>query len=198
MLDIGATPECRAVHLAQFGRLGSDFMSKVFKYDRPKVGLLSNGEEESKGTRVVKEAHQLLKKSGVNFIGNIEGFDVPRGKADVIVTDGFTGNVVLKFAEALTESIFLSLKQALGASTVARATKMLWGPPIRSVVRQWDYSSIGGAPLLGVKGNIVIAHGNSSAADIKDGIRLARQMINEGWVAHGQPGILTQGGAHLT
>lgn len=198
VLDIGATPECRATHLAQFGRLGSDFMAKVFKYDRPTVGLLSNGEEENKGTRVVKEAHQLLKKSGLNFIGNIEGFDVPRGKVDVIVTDGFTGNVMIKLAESLSESIFLSLKQALGASPVARATKMLWGPPIRSVVRQWDYSTIGGAPLLGVNGNIVMAHGDSSAADIKDGIRLARQMITEGWVVHKEPGILAQGGVHLT
>ena len=185
-LDIGANADCRPAFLLQFGQLGSAFMAKLFGIDRPRVALLSNGEEEGKGTRLVREAHKLLEASPLNFIGNVEGFDVLEGRAEVIVTDGFTGNVVLKLAEALTESIFLSLKEALGGSPLARASKLLWGPPIRSVVRQWDYSNIGGgAPLLGVNGNIVMAHGRSDAADIKNAVTLAGRMVREGW--SGQP-----------
>lgn len=181
-LDIGANADCRPPFLLQFGQLGSAFMAKLFQIDRPRVALLSNGEEEGKGTRLVRESHKLLKESQLNFIGNVEGFDVLEGVAEVIVTDGFTGNVVLKLAEALTESIFLSLKGALGSYPLARASKFLWGPPIMSVVRQWDYSNIGGgAPLLGVNGNVVMAHGRSDAGDIKNAIALARRMVREGW-----------------
>ena len=181
ILDIGANVDCRPRFLLEFGQMGSAFMAKVFQVDKPRVGLLSNGEEESKGTRLVREAHKLLKESDLNFIGNVEGFDLLSGASDVIVTDGFTGNVVLKLAEALTGTIFMSLKDALGSSPLARASKALWGPPIMSVARKWDYSSVGGAPLLGVNGNIVMAHGRSEAADVKRAVELARRMIREGW-----------------
>lgn len=181
-LDIGANADCRPSFLLQFAQMGSDFMTKLFKVERPRVGLLSNGEEESKGSKLVKETHHLLKASNLNFIGNVEGFDVLNGKADVIVTDGFTGNVVLKLAEALTESIFLSLKDALINSPLARASKFLWGPPIKSVVKQWDYSNIGGAPLLGVNGNVIMAHGRSDADDVKHAIEFSLRMIREGWL----------------
>ena len=143
---------------------------------------MSNGEEESKGTKLVKNAHKLLKESNLNFIGNVEGFDLVRGHADVIVTDGFTGNVVLKFAESLTSSVFTSLKDALFASIPARATKLLWGPPVKAVAKQWYQSNIGGAPLLGVRGNIVIAHGRAEVAEIKGAIGLAHRMAHEGWL----------------
>lgn len=181
ILDIGANADCRPKFLLQFGEMGSSFMFKVFQVQRPRVALLSNGTEEEKGSRLVKEAHKLLKESDLNFIGNVEGYDLVRGVADVIVTDGFTGNVILKLAESLTGTIFMSLKDALGSSALARASKMLWGPPIKSVVRQWDYSTVGGAPLLGVNGNIVMAHGKSEASDIKRAVELARRMAKEGW-----------------
>jgi len=181
-LDIGANADCRPSFLLQFAQMGSDFMTKLFQVERPRVGLLSNGEEESKGSKLVKESHALLKASNLNFIGNVEGFDVLNGKADVVVTDGFTGNVVLKLAEALTESIFLSLKDALINSPLARASKFLWGPPIKSVVKQWDYSNIGGAPLLGVNGNVIMAHGRSDADDVKHAIEFSLRMIREGWL----------------
>ncbi len=181
-LDIGANADCRPSFLVEFAHMGSDFMTKLFKVEKPRVGLLSNGEEESKGSKLVKETHHLLKASNLNFIGNVEGFDVLNGKADVIVTDGFTGNVVLKLAEALTESIFLSLKGALINSPLARASKFLWGPPIKSVVKQWDYSNIGGAPLLGVNGNVIMAHGRSDADDVKHAIGFSLRMIREGWL----------------
>ena len=183
ILDIGANVDCRPAFLLQFGQMGSDFMAKVMGVKSPRVALLSNGEEDSKGTRLVKDAHKLLKESSLNFIGNVEGFDIVKGYADVIVTDGFTGNVVLKFAESLTASVFTSLKDALLASFPARATKLLWGPPMKAVAKQWYQSNVGGAPLLGVKGNIVIAHGRAEAAEIKGAIGLARQMAHGGWLA---------------
>ena len=181
VLDIGANPECRPRHLAQFGRLGSDFMSTVFKMERPRVALVSVGEEETKGTRRVKEAHQLLKNSDLNFVGNVEGFDVPRDVADVIVTDGFTGNVMLKLAESLTEIFFTTLRRDLNGSFLARATKLFWGPSVKSVAKRWDYSDTGGAPLLGVNGNVIMAHGRSDARDIKNAIGMAKRMAREGW-----------------
>lgn len=183
LLDIGANADCRAAFLQQFAQMGSDYMAKVFKVPSPRVGLLSNGSEESKGSRLVKETNQLLKKSNLNYVGYVEGFDLFRGEVDVIVTDGFTGNVVLKIAEALTESIFTSLKDSLSAHPLAMASKFLWGPPIKSAARQWDYTNVGGAPLLGINGNIVKAHGRSDADDLKNAIGLAQRMVREGWVA---------------
>ena len=181
LLDIGSNVDCRPKFLLQFGEMGSAFMSKVLLMERPRVGLISNGHEESKGSKLVKEAHGMLKKSDINFIGNVEGFDIIQGGADVFVTDGFTGNVVLKFAESLAGSIFNSLKDALGSNVLTRASKPLWGPPVKSVARQWDYSAVGGAPLLGVNGNIVMSHGRSDASDIKVAIGLAQRMIRERW-----------------
>ena len=180
-LDIGANVDCRPRFLFQFGQMGSVFMSKIFRMKAPRVGLLSNGVEGEKGTKLVKETHKLLKESDLNFVGNVEGFDVLSGVADVIVTDGFTGNVVLKLAESLASSIFHSLKDALDGNLLARASKPLWGPPVMSVAKQWDYSNVGGALLLGVNGNIVMAHGRSDAADISSAIGLAQKMVGEGW-----------------
>jgi glycerol-3-phosphate acyltransferase PlsX len=181
ILDVGANVDCRPSFLLQFAQMGSAFMGRTMGVAQPKVGLLSNGEEEEKGSRLVKETHKLLKESGLNFIGNVEGFDLVTGKADVVVTDGFTGNVALKLAEALTTSIFMSLRDALGGSMLAKASKILWGPPIMGVVKQWRQTNVGGAPLLGVRGNIVIGHGRSEPGDIRDGIVLAQRMVKDAW-----------------
>ena len=197
MLDIGANVDCRPAFLAQFGQVGSDFMAKVFRVEAPRVALVSNGEEESKGTKLVREAHQLLKETKLNFIGNSEGFDIPKGKADVYVMDGFTGNVVLKLAEGLAESIFTSIKESLQKSLGARASQALWAPALRSTLAQWDYTRIGGAPLLGIQGNVVMAHGRSDANDIKNAVGLAVRMVREGWGSAPEPSNLEPDPAHL-
>jgi len=195
-LDVGANAECRPHFLVQFAQMGSDFMTHVFKVERPRVGLVSNGEEESKGPRLVKEAHQLLKQTDLHFIGNIEGSDIFRGVADVVVMDGFTGNVALKLSEGLVEALFLSLKDALDASLLAKVSKPLWGPPVKGVVRQWATDA--GALLLGVNGNVIIGHGRSTAADIKNAIDLAARMAREGWLAAAARRNLQPSAAHLT
>jgi len=183
VLDIGANVDCRPSFLLEFGQMGSDFMARVMGVRSPKVALLSNGEEDSKGTKLVKDAHKLLKESNLNFIGNVEGFDFFNGKADVIVTDGFTGNIVLKLAEALTTTVFNSLKDELMGNLPANATKVFWGPPMKKVAKDWYQSNVGGAPLLGVRGTVIISHGRAEAAEIKGSIGLARQMVRQGWAS---------------
>lgn len=197
MLDIGANVDCRPAFLEQFGRVGSDFMAKVFGVEDPRVALVSNGEEESKGTKLVRDAHQLLKESGLNFIGNAEGFDLPKGTADVYVMDGFTGNVVLKLAEGLADSIFTSMKDSLRKSLGARLSAGLWAPALRDTLARWDYSRIGGAPLLGVQGNVVMAHGRSDATDILNAVKLALSMVQEGWADAPEPSEPQPDPAHL-
>ncbi len=197
MLDIGANVDCRPAFLEQFGRVGSDFMAKVFQVATPRVALVSNGEEESKGTKLVRDAHQLLKESGLNFIGNAEGFDLPKGTADVYVMDGFTGNVVLKLAEGLADSIFTSMKDSLRKSLGARLSAGLWAPALRDTLARWDYSRIGGAPLLGVQGNVVMAHGRSDATDILNAVTLALRMVQEGWADDPEPSESQPDPAHL-
>ena len=152
MLDIGANVECRPPFLAQFGRVGSDFMAKVFQVPAPRVALVSNGEEATKGTKLVRDAHQLLKESGLNFIGNAEGFDLPKGTADVYVMDGFTGNVVLKLAEGLAESIFKSIKESLRKSLGARLSAALWAPALRNTLAQWGLQPHRGRAATGRSG----------------------------------------------
>ncbi len=181
LLDIGANSDCQPEHIVQFARLGSRFASGVLGVKSPKVALLNNGSEESKGNRLVRESYQLLRQSELNFAGNIEGNELIAGTADVIVTDGFTGNVALKLAEGLSKAIFTSLKESLLASPLAKASKILWGPPIMEVASKWDYSIAPGAPLLGVNGNVIKAHGRSDASDIVRVIGLAKRMVKEGW-----------------
>jgi glycerol-3-phosphate acyltransferase PlsX len=157
---------------------------------------MSNGEEPEKGPRLIKETHQLLQQSGLNFIGNVEGFDTFTGKMDVLVMDGFTGNVALKLSEGLTEGILRSMKEALDRSLAARLTKPFWGPPLKAVAKQWDTTSFGGAPLLGVNGNVIIGHGRSKAADIANGIQMAVRMVQEQWLTKAVPRNLPVAAAH--
>ena len=197
MLDLGANVDCRPSLLAEFGQLGSEFMTKVFQVPSPRVALVNIGEEKNKGTKLVRDAYELLEKTQLNFIGNAEGFDIPKGKADVFIMDGFTGNVVLKLAEGLADSIFTSIKHSLRQSLAARISQLLWGPALRSTLTQWDYSRIGGAPLLGVQGTVVMAHGRSDAKDIENAIGLAVRMVREGWSSSPDPAKLGADPAHL-
>ncbi len=180
LIDAGANVDCRPGHLVQFARLGSIYGERVIGISNPRIGLLNNGEEETKGNRLVRETYELLKKTDLNFIGNIEGHDIPRRKADVIVTDGFTGNVVLKTIEGVGDTFLSSIRQ------VGYLLSSSYRPEGRTLLqdiqtaRQADYREYGGACLLGVNGNIIVAHGRSQAKAIKNAIGLAKQTAERG------------------
>jgi glycerol-3-phosphate acyltransferase PlsX len=180
LIDAGANANCRPSHLVQFAQLGTIYAKHILDIDSPRVGLLSNGEEASKGNQLVQESHKLLKKSDLNFIGNIEGQDIPGKRADVIVTDGFTGNIVLKTLEGLSTT-FQNLQQQIGqALTTAyrlQGRLLLHIVGLDSWTKRMDYREYGGACLLGVNGNIIIAHGRSQAKAIKNAIGLAKQTV---------------------
>jgi glycerol-3-phosphate acyltransferase PlsX len=184
LVDAGANSDCRPEHLLEFARLGSLYSKHLLKITSPRVGLLSNGVEEGKGNRLVQEAYQLLKDAkGLNFIGNIEGQDIVKRTADVIVTDGFTGNIVLKTIEGFNDNFLSSVRQ-LGSvfSSVSRlkARDLLRDIGLGSLTKKMDYSEYGGACLLGVNGNVIIAHGRSQAKAIKNAIGLARETVERG------------------
>ncbi|HEY6328892.1 MAG TPA: phosphate acyltransferase PlsX [Blastocatellia bacterium] len=174
ILDVGANAECKPVHLYQFGVMGSLYSSVIVGIERPKVGLLSIGEEEIKGNDLTKEAFKLLKNSSLNFIGNIEGRDMYTGQADVIVCDGFTGNVALKVSEGVIETTMKMLKEELMGSLQSKAGAILTRPAFQRFKQRLDYAEYGGAPLIGVKGVTVICHGRSSAKAIRNAIGVAR------------------------
>ena len=166
--------------LVQFARLGTIYAREIFGVDSPRVGLLNNGQEETKGNRPIKESHELLKQTNLNFIGNIEGQDILRRAADVIVTDGFTGNIVLKTVEGLSDGFLTSVKQigqVFSSATSLRGRDLLRDIGLASWTEKLDYTEYGGACLLGVNGNVIIAHGRSKARAIKNAIGLAKETV---------------------
>src|SRR3982751_2166427 len=176
LLDVGANSECKAHHLAQFAIMGDAYSRSVLGTIKPSVGLMSIGEEEAKGNDLTKEAFPLLRElSNINFVGNVEGRDVFSGMVDVIVTDGFTGNVMLKLSEGLTEAMLSMLKRELMATAVTKAGAMLAKPAFRSIKKRLDYTEYGGAPLLGVSRIVVIGHGRSNARAIRNAIRSVKE-----------------------
>jgi glycerol-3-phosphate acyltransferase PlsX len=184
LVDAGANADCRPEHLLEFARLGSIYSKYLLSIDSPRVGLLCNGAEEGKGNRLTVETYQLLKKNtSINFIGNIEGHDIAKKTADVVVTDGFTGNIVLKTIEGFNDS-FLSAIREIGHvfSSVSRLKPgdLLHDVGIGKMTKKMDYSEYGGAVLLGVNGNIIIAHGRSKAKAIKNAVGLAKETIEHG------------------
>ena len=182
LIDAGANADCRPNHLVQFAQLGTTYTREIFGIDSPRVGLLNNGEEGGKGNRLVKESYNLLKKTNLNFIGNIEGQDISEGKTDVIVTDGFTGNIVLKTLEGLGDA-FIKLRQVgqiLSKAYHLQGRALLVDVGIGSLAKRMDYREYGGACLLGVNGNVIIAHGRSRAKTIKNAIGLAKQTVERG------------------
>jgi len=176
-LDIGANANCIPNSLLLFAQMGHVYMERVIGISNPRIGLLSIGEEENKGNQLVQEAHKLLKGSDVNFVGNIESKDMTNGSADILVTDGFTGNLILKMGEGMGEMFLRSLKQSAQRNWLTRLAFRFLKPSIRDVVQQLDYSEYGGAFLLGVKGNVVIAHGRSDSKAIKNAVNVAKQMV---------------------
>jgi len=175
LLDVGASMECRPSHLLQFAVMGSRYARVALGIDAPRVGLLSVGEEATKGNELTREAHRLLKSSPVSFIGNVEARDVYSGRADVIVCDGFTGNVALKISEGFAELI----EAELSSTFTARVGSLLARRVLRQFHHRVDYSEYGGAPLLGVSGVAIVGHGRSSAKAVRNGVAMAYRFAAE-------------------
>jgi len=189
LLDAGANVDCKTNQLFQFGIMGHVFAEYILEKKNPLVGLLSIGEEDGKGNEIVKEAFQMLKASHINFIGNVEGKEVYRGNADVIVCDGFTGNVALKISESLAEMIGSNLKRLFKSNWLSKLGYLLLKPKLDEFKKKVDYSETGGAPLLGVNGVVIIAHGSSSPKAIKNAINRAQELSEKNINAHIQQGI---------
>ena len=177
VLDIGANADCKPEYLVQFAMMGSIYAEKVLQIRNPKVGLLSNGEEAGKGNELVKETYPLLAASGLNFIGNVEGKELFGGQADVVVTDGFTGNVLLKSSEAVAKFVTDILKDELMASTRTKVGALLAKPAFYKVKAMMDPGEVGAAPLLGIDGLVFVGHGRSDARAILSAIKVARQAV---------------------
>lgn len=180
LLDVGANPEAKTQHFKEFAVMGSIYAQLVFGKPSPSIGLMSIGEEDTKGSDRTKEAFRTLKETGLNFVGNVEGRDVFNGKVDVIVTDGFTGNVILKVSEALAEMVEKLLREEIKKTLQASVGFLLSRSAFRSFKSRLDYSEYGGAPMLGVKGCVIICHGRSSAKAVKNAIRLAAEFSRQG------------------
>ncbi|MHB8597280.1 MAG: phosphate acyltransferase PlsX [Ktedonobacteraceae bacterium] len=184
VIDLGANTDCKPEYLQQFALMGAIYMERIFNISAPRVGLLANGEEESKGNQLVIEAHSLLKRNaqtlGLNFIGNVEGRDIPVGNADVVVCDGFVGNVVLKLSEGLAETLLGMVRAEMTSSLPRKLAAAVLRPGLREMGRRLDYAEYGGVPLLGVNGSAIISHGRSNAKAIKNALRVARQTAETG------------------
>ncbi|MEW6232536.1 MAG: phosphate acyltransferase PlsX [Chloroflexota bacterium] len=178
LLDIGVNTDCKPEYLLQFAIMGSAYWERVFGVPNPRVGLVSNGEEEGKGSMLARDAYQLLKQSELNFVGNVEGKDVPLGLADVAVTDGFTGNVMIKLSEGVAEMLVGFLKEEIKKRPLATAGAMLAKPAFEALRKRLDYSEYGGGPLLGVDGVVIVAHGRSNAYAIKNAVRVAKEAVD--------------------
>ncbi|MFC2013387.1 phosphate acyltransferase PlsX [Chloroflexota bacterium] len=173
LVDAGANVDCRPSHLVEFARLGSTYFEEVLGISSPRVSLLNNGEEPTKGNRLIRESYKLLKETDLNFVGNVEGQDVPKGKADIIVTDGFTGNIVIKTIEGLSDTLQSSVRQA----GITLSSALLRDIGLGSWAKRIDYREYGGACLLGINGTVIISHGRSQSRAIKNAIRLAKQTV---------------------
>ena len=180
MLDVGATVDCTAQQLYQFGIMGNEYGKHLLSLSAPRVGILSIGEEDTKGNEVSKEAFRMLKESPINFIGNVEGRDVYSGNADVIVCDGFIGNVALKISEGLADAMKKMLMKEIVQSRLGRLAYLFIAAPLLRLRRRMDYAEFGGAPLLGVNGVSMICHGRSSAKAIKNAIDRAHKLAEGG------------------
>jgi len=177
VLDVGANAQCKPQHLAQFAVMGHIYAAEVLGREQPRVGLLSIGEEPGKGDDLRIAAHELLSSSGLNFVGNVEGRDVLRGAVDVVVTDGFTGNVLLKFGESFVDFLASEIGREVRSSRRASLGAWLMRPAFRELRRRIDYAEYGGAPLLGVDGIVIICHGGSSVKAFQSALRVARRAV---------------------
>jgi phosphate acyltransferase len=182
LLDVGASVECRPQHLLQFAVMGTVYARVALGIEAPRVGLLSIGEEATKGNELTRDAHRLLKTAPLAFIGNVEARDVYSGKADVIVCDGFTGNVALKISEGLVDVMESLLHEELSTTVTMRVGSLLTRRALRRFRRRVDYSEYGGAPLLGVGGVTIVGHGRSSAKAVRNAIAMAYRFAEGGFI----------------
>jgi glycerol-3-phosphate acyltransferase PlsX len=196
LIDNGANTDPTPENLVQFAQMGAAYVEQLWGVENPRVAIVSNGEEPDKGNQLVRQTFPLLQKSGLNFVGNVEGKDVTRGIADVVVTDGFTGNVMIKLSEGLVSFFARYLKRELTGGLTARLGLLLLIPgllvclpgvvlllpALRRIAKRMDYAEYGGAPLLGVDGVAIIAHGRSNAKAIKNAVRVARDSVSAGLV----------------
>ena len=180
LLDVGANVDSKPAHLVQFAVMGDIYYRAIFGTARPKVALLSIGEEEMKGNELTREAHVRLKQSALNFVGNVEGREIFGGSVDVIVCDGFIGNIALKISEGVAQHIVGLLKDALQSTLSSQVGYVLSRKAYKNFRKKIDYSEYGGAPLLGVRGVTIIGHGSSNAHAIKNAIRVAMELVRGG------------------
>jgi len=184
LLDVGANIDPKPWHLFQFAVMGHVYARDILGIDRPRVGLLSVGEEEGKGNELTKEAYEQLKDSSLNFLGNVEGRDIYNGKCDVVVTDGFTGNVALKISESLAETIGSMIREELTRDFRSKIGAALVQPAFARFKKRVDYAEMGGAPLLGIDGAAIICHGASPVKAIKNAVRVAGEWAKAGLNDH--------------
>ncbi|MBI4477903.1 MAG: phosphate acyltransferase PlsX [Acidobacteria bacterium] len=196
LLDVGANVECRPQHLVQFAVMGTVYARLALAIDAPRVGLLSIGEEETKGNELTREAHKLLKATSLNFVGNLEARDVYSGEADVIVCDGFTGNVVLKISEGLVELVEGLLREELSTTFSTRVGYLLSRRSFRRFHKRVDYSEYGGAPLLGVGGVCVVGHGRSSAKAVRNAVAAAHRFAAQKFVGRIEQELIASSAPH--
>jgi glycerol-3-phosphate acyltransferase PlsX len=178
VLDVGANSDCKALNLYQFALMGASYYSTVFNTENTTVGLLSIGEEKSKGNELTIESHKLISASELNFVGNLEGRDILKGKANVIVCDGFVGNIILKFAESIDSYLSELFKKRIRKSLFAKIGALLMSRAFKDLKKNLDYAEYGGAPLLGISGVSIICHGGSSPKAIKNAVRVARSIVD--------------------
>jgi glycerol-3-phosphate acyltransferase PlsX len=198
VLDIGANADCKPEYLLQFAIMGTIYAQKVLGITEPRLGLLSNGEEAGKGNTLIKETYPLLDKSGLNFIGNVEGKELFGGQADVVVTDGFTGNILLKSSEAVGKLIVDILREELMSSVRTKVGALLARPAFTEIRRLMDPAEVGAAPLLGIDGLVFVGHGRSDARALVNAIRVARQAVESGLLGALRSAIQTRLGEFRT
>jgi glycerol-3-phosphate acyltransferase PlsX len=177
LIDVGANANCLPHHLEQFATMGRIFMESVLGLQNPRIGLMSIGEESTKGNKLTQEAFERIQASPLNFIGNIEGKDIYSGKADVIVSDGFTGNVALKASEGMVEALFSMVRHEIMKNMLARIGFFLMNRNLKRIYKRVDYSEYGGAHLLGIDGVCIIGHGRSNPHAVKNAVRVAKEFV---------------------
>lgn len=177
LIDVGANVNCRPHNLEQFAVMGHIFMESILGIKKPRIGLMSVGEEKSKGNELTKEVFEKLQRSPLNFIGNVEGKDIYSGKADVIVSDGFTGNVALKVSEGVVETFFYMARNEIMKNIFAKIGFFLMKRNLKRLYKKVDYTEYGGAQLLGINGVCIIGHGRSNATAVKNAVRLAKDFV---------------------
>jgi glycerol-3-phosphate acyltransferase PlsX len=193
LIDNGANADAKPEYLLQFGLMGSIYMERMHRIARPRVALISNGEEEGKGNQLIKETIPLMEASGLNYVGNIEPKEFVRGAADVAVVDGFTGNIMMKTAEAVASYLTDTIRKYIMAGTLTKIGGALARPAFKRVRDEFNPDEVGGAPLLGVNGVVIIAHGRSNAYAIQQAIGQARRVVERGIVAAIADGAIADG-----